>query len=41
MLSDMKDTISKVQALVTETKGEAWATAFAEVRRTSMVFGLR
>lgn len=31
LLPEMKDTISKVQNLVTETDGEAWATAFAEV----------
>lgn len=27
----MKDCVTKVQNLVTETDGEAWATAFAEV----------
>lgn len=31
LLPEMKDTVTKVQNLVTETDGEAWATAFAEV----------
>ena len=31
LLPEMKDCISKVQNLVTDTNGEAWATAFAEV----------
>lgn len=32
LLPEMKDCVTKVQNLVTETDGEAWATAFAEVR---------
>lgn len=31
LLPEMKDCITKVQNLVTETNGAAWATAFAEV----------
>lgn len=31
LLPEMKDCITKVQNLVTETDGRAWATAFAEV----------
>jgi hypothetical protein len=31
LLPEMKDCVVKVQNLVTETDGEAWATAFAEV----------
>lgn len=31
LLPEMKDCVTKVQNLVTETDGEAWATAFAEV----------
>jgi hypothetical protein len=32
LLPEMKDCVTKVQNLVTQTDGEAWATAFAEVR---------
>ena len=31
LLPEMKDCVTKVQNLVTETDGQAWATAFAEV----------
>lgn len=31
LLPEMKDCVTKVQNLVTQTDGEAWATAFAEV----------
>jgi hypothetical protein len=31
LLPEMKDCITKVQNLVTQTDGRAWATAFAEV----------
>jgi hypothetical protein len=31
LLPEMKDCVTKVQNLVTETDGEAWATVFAEV----------
>jgi hypothetical protein len=31
LLPEMKDCITKVQNLVTQTDGQAWATAFAEV----------
>jgi hypothetical protein len=31
LLPEMKDCITKVQNLVTQTGGQAWATAFAEV----------
>ena len=31
LLPEMKDCVTKVQNLVTQNDGEAWATAFAEV----------
>jgi hypothetical protein len=42
LLPEMKDCVAKVQNLVTETDGEAWATAFAEVSfhvNSTLLFG--
>jgi hypothetical protein len=38
LLPEMKDCITKVQNLVTETGGQAWATAFAEVSNILPLF---
>jgi hypothetical protein len=38
LLPEMKDCITKVQNLVTETNGAAWATAFAEVSTLLSLF---
>jgi hypothetical protein len=40
LLPEMKDCITKVQNLVTQTDGEAWATAFAEVSPRLYIYQL-
>ena len=40
LLTEMKDCVTKVQNLVTETDGDAWATAFAEVSLHAQITAL-